>query len=163
MNIKKLLREKVIIVAIVSFLFLIFTFFYIDFCIKERTLINKSKKIKKEFLMHVGTELKAVEMEVSRNLDTIKDNIETLEKENKWIDYEKKIDNISLELALKTEKIIMNFEEKIKELREKRDLRLFNEGVKNIIKKSKEELRKAINKNLKDYKEIIVKIKEEEE
>lgn len=162
MNIKKLLKEhKAIIIAIISFLLLIFIFFYINFCIKEKSLLNKSKKIKKEFLMYVGTELKAVETEVSRKLDVIKDNIETLEKENRWGNYEKKIDDISLELALKTEKIIINFEEKIKELKEKRNLKFFDEEVKKIIKKSKEELRKIINKNLKDYEEIIAKIKEE--
>ena len=144
MNIKKLLREyKAVIITIISFLFLIFTFSYINFCIKEKSLISKSKKIKKEFLMYVGTELKAVETE------------------NRWGDYEKKIDDISLELALKTEKVIINFEEKIKELRKKRDLKFFDEEIRKIIKKSKEELRKVINKNLKDYEEIIAKIKEE--
>ena len=162
MNIKKLLREyKAVIITIISFLFLIFTFSYINFCIKEKSLISKSKKIKKEFLMYVGTELKAVETEISRKLNVVKDNIETLEKENRWGDYEKKIDDISLELALKTEKVIINFEEKIKELRKKRDLKFFDEEIRKIIKKSKEELRKVINKNLKDYEEIIAKIKEE--
>lgn len=162
MNIKKLLREyKAIAITIISFLFLIFTLFYVNFCIKEKTLISKSKKIKKEFLVHVGKELKVVEMEISRKLDVLKDNIETLEKKNRWGDYEKKLNDISLELALKTKKIIMNLEEKIKKLKKKRDLKLFDIEARNIIRKSRKELREAINKNLKDYEEIIAKIKEE--